>query len=304
MTEQLGHYRILERIGSGSLGEVYRARDTRHGRTVAVKVLPDAIVGDERTRERFLAAARAAASLSHPNIATVYEIGDDAGRIFLVSEFVPGDPLEVAIGGRPMNPRIALRLAGQMADALADAHARGVAHRDLRHGNVMVTPKGNAKLLDWGFSAWTGACAAGASARVAPDLGDEAAGERSDIASLGAILYEMLTGRAPFPAPNPSAAASGVAPAAPPSTFNTELPRELDDIVAKTLSPEGYASAATLAAEIRRADAILDQRAQAAERMAPAAAAPGAARRRSALPWIAAALAAAGLAAAWRLFIP
>src|SRR6185437_11424974 len=118
MIESLGHYKILEQIGAGGLGDVYRARDTRHGRTVAIKLLPVALNDDAEARERFLRDARATARLSHPAVATLYEIGDDDGRLFLAFDFVPGETLKSLIAGRPLNPRRAIDLALQIADGL------------------------------------------------------------------------------------------------------------------------------------------------------------------------------------------
>src|SRR5476649_728644 len=139
MFETLGHYKILERIGAGGMGEVYRARDTRLGRTVAIKVLPADVADDPDRRERFLSEARATAALSHPNIAALYEIGEEEGHLYLVFEFVPGETLKNAMAGRPMNPRRAIDLATQIADALAEAHTEGIVHRDIKPANIMVT---------------------------------------------------------------------------------------------------------------------------------------------------------------------
>src|SRR5438128_9226789 len=125
MLENLAQYKILDRIGAGGIGEVYRARDTRLGRTVAVKVLASDVVGDPERRDRFLREARASASLSHPNIAALYEIGADQGQLFLAFEFVPGETLKKMIGGQPLNPRRAIDVAVQLADALAEAHDAG-----------------------------------------------------------------------------------------------------------------------------------------------------------------------------------
>jgi serine/threonine protein kinase len=155
MFETLGHYKILDRIGAGGLGEVYRARDTRLGRTVAIKVLTADVAGAPDRRARLVRDARAAAVLSHPNIAALYEVGEDQDQLFLVFEYVPGETLKNTIAGRPLNPRRAIDLAVQIADALADAHAAGLVHRDLTSDNIFVTPKGNAKLLDFGLAAWT-----------------------------------------------------------------------------------------------------------------------------------------------------
>ena len=187
MVEALGQYKILERIGAGTLGDVYRARDTRLGRTVAVK-LPGAELQADRARLDALSHdARVASALSHPNIAALYEIGDEGGRLFLVFEFVPGEPLKRVIAGRPLNVRRAVDLATQMADALAEAHALEIVHGDLTPDTVMVTPKGNAKILDFGFVQLE-------EERRTPDGESD---HRTDIEALGALLFEMLTGRPP-----------------------------------------------------------------------------------------------------------
>ena len=282
MFETLGHYRILDRIGAGGMGEVYRARDTRLGRTVAIKVLPATVAGDGERRERFLQEARATAALSHPNISALYEIGDENGQLYLVFEFVPGETLTAAIAGRPLNPRRALDLSIQMADAIADAHAAGIVHRDLKPDNIIVTPKGHAKILDFGLATWTSggiereqaatvvATAAGTTlgtvAYMSPEqaLG-EAVDERTDMFSLGIVLFEMLTGRLPFKGATSTALALQIVQAAPPvpSAVNPSVPRELDPIVAKALAKsldQRYESAATMAADLRAVAAILDVR--------------------------------------------
>ena len=282
MFETLGHYKILDRIGEGGMGEVYRARDTRLGRTVAIKVLAATVAGDGERRERFLQEARATAALSHPNISALYEIGDENGQLYLVFEFVPGETLTAAIAGRPLNPRRALDLSIQMADAIADAHAAGIVHRDIKPANIIVTPKGHAKILDFGLATWTSggtereqaatmvATAAGTTlgtvAYMSPEqaLG-EAVDERTDIFSLGIVLFEMLTGKLPFKGATSTALALQIVQAAPPvpSAVNSSVPRELDPIVAKALAKsldQRYESAATMAAELRAVAAILDVR--------------------------------------------
>ena len=282
MFETLGQYKILDLIGKGGMGEVYRARDTRLGRTVAIKVLAATVAGDGERRERFLQEARASAALSHPNISALYEIGDENGQLYLVFEFVPGETLTAAIAGRPLNPRRALDLSIQMADAIADAHAAGIVHRDIKPDNVIVTPKGHAKILDFGLATWTSggiereqaatvvATAAGTTlgtvAYMSPEqaLG-EAVDERTDIFSLGIVLFEMLTGRLPFKGATSTALALQIVQAAPPapSSVNSSVARELDPIVAKALAKnldQRYESAATMAAELRAVAAILDVR--------------------------------------------
>jgi serine/threonine protein kinase/TolB-like protein len=239
MFETLGHYKILDRIGAGGMGEVYRARDTRLGRTVAIKVLAATVAGDGERRDRFLQEARATAALSHPNISALYEIGDENGQLYLVFEFVPGETLAAAIAGRPLNPRRALDLSIQMADAIADAHAAGIVHRDIKPANIIVTPKGHAKILDFGLATWTSggsdrdqaatmvATAAGTTlgtvAYMSPEqaLG-EAVDERTDIFSLGIVLFEMLTGKLPFQGATSTALALQNRPGGPAGTVGRE----------------------------------------------------------------------------------
>ena len=285
MFETLGHYKILDRIGAGGMGEVYRARDTRLGRTVAIKVVIAEIADDPDRRARFLQDARATAALSHPNIAALYEIGEDQDRLFLVFEYVPGETLKNVIAGRPLNPRRAIDLAVQIADALADGHAEGIVHRDIKSDNIIVTPKGNAKILDFGLATWTAGGAereqAGQAATMmhtAPGttLGtmaymspEQALGERvdhrTDIFSLGIVMFEMLTGRLPFTGTTSTALALQIVQAqAPlPSSLNPALPAEIDPIVGKAMAKsleQRYESAVTLSAELRSVGAILDIR--------------------------------------------
>ena len=144
MFETLGHYKILDRLGAGGLGEVYRARDTRLGRTVAVRVITPVIASDPTLKERFVRDARACTTLSHPSIAAIYEVAEDQGALFVVSEFAPGDSLRAIGSGRPLNPRRALDLVAQIGDGLAEAHATGIVHGDISSNTVVVTPKGNA----------------------------------------------------------------------------------------------------------------------------------------------------------------
>src|SRR5262245_56329494 len=323
MFESLAHYKILERIGAGGMGEVYRARDTRLGRTVAIKVLAADVAGDPDRRERFLREARASAALSHPNIAALFEIGEDQGQLFLAFEYVPGETLHAVIGGRPMNPRRAITLGVQIADALADAHAGDIVHRDIKPANIIVTPKGKAKILDFGLATWTTggaerdhAANAETSMKTAPGttLGtvaymspEQALGERvdhrTDIFSLGIVLFEMLTGRLPFNGPTAAALSLQIvqAPAPVPSAVNRSIPRELDSIVAKALAKkidQRYESAATVAGELRSVGAILDARTENEEEAAAAPTVRPAPR--STIGWLIAALIVAALAlAAW-----
>jgi serine/threonine protein kinase len=239
--DTLGHYRILERIGAGGLGDVYRGRDTRLGRTVAIKVPADDLQSDAPRREALCRDANAALALSHPNIAALYEVGDEHGTAFLVFEFAPGETLKRVIAGQPMNPRRAVDLAAQIADALADAHASDIVHGHLSADAVIVTPKGNAKILDFGFSRWT------------KNAADQASGaeEREDIKALGQLLFEMLTGK------------PGVVDAGGRAVgLNLSLPDELRAMASKSMAEgDAYQSAAAMAAELRGVAAILDVRA-------------------------------------------
>jgi serine/threonine protein kinase len=280
MIESLGHYKILDRIGAGGIGEVYRARDTRLGRTVAIEVLSPDVSRHAGRRERFLQDARASAVLSHPNIAALYEVGQEKDLTYLVCEFVPGEPLTTVVAGRSINPRRAVDLAIQLADALADAHAEGIVHRNLKSTTITVTPKDKAKILDFGLAAWTKRSGAPAQAPA------EDADYRADVLALGAILFEMLTGKQPSAAGAPTA----------PSSINSSVPRELDPIAVKALTKTPdvrYESAATLAAELRSVAAILDVRSGTTE---PPTLAPARQRRRSVAGWLIAALILAAIA--------
>lgn len=199
---------VLDHLGTGGLGELYRARDTTSGRTVALRLLAGALTSDADSGARLLAGLEAAAGLSHPNIATSYEVGEHRGQRFFALEFVPGESLTRLAGGRAMNPRRAIGCAIQIADALAEAHACGVEHGHLSAANVMITPKGHAKILDFGTAAWTRAGAV--------------RGRRSDLVALGTLLSELLHGTtlvggpildAPGPLAGPLAEASAVAEA-------------------------------------------------------------------------------------------
>jgi serine/threonine-protein kinase len=241
MIEAVGQYKILDPIGRGWMGELYRARDTRLGRTVALRVVAPAIAGDAERLSRFLEDAQRSASASHPNIAAVYEVGEDRGLHFLACEFVTGEPLERLIGGRPINPRRALDLALQIADALAEAATADLVHGNLTVQSVIVTPKGSVKIIDFGLVAWT---ASGTARR------DRVADHQTDIASLGLILFEMLVGKPP----------SGIRT---PTAVNSSVPRELDPIVMKATArnrSDCYESVATLAAELRAVATLLDGR--------------------------------------------
>ncbi len=274
MTDRsIAHYNLLELIGREAIGEVYRARDTKVGRTVAVKILYPELVADDTRRVALFDEARLAAKLSHPNIAALFEASEADGVSYFAYEFAVGAPLREEMAGRPMNPTRAVELCIQMADALADGHAAGILHGDLRPETVGVTAKGSAKLLDFGMWRWTRGGLVRRTAASAPDslppediaivsymapeqaLGGEADG-RADLFSLGILLFEMLTGRNPFAAPTVSETVMNVIRVTPPppSSIQEGVPQELDAIVARALSKDlsqRYQSAASLSADLR-----------------------------------------------------
>ncbi|HEX9366138.1 MAG TPA: serine/threonine-protein kinase [Vicinamibacterales bacterium] len=281
MTE-IAHYNLLDRIGEGGIGELYRARDTKVGRTVALKIVSPAISGDPERLRRLLQDARAMTVLSHPNIATLWDVGEADGKTYLAYEFAAGRALREESGGAAMNPRRALDLAVQIADAVADAHSAGIIHGDLRPDTIIVTAKGNAKVLDFGLAPWTKGGMLRASAARNPDalppesvsvIGylspEQAIGSavdpRTDVFSIGTLTYEMVTGKNPFAAATAAATVMNVIQGkfTPASIANPASPRDLDAILAHALTPDlalRQQSAAALAAELRSVAAILDVR--------------------------------------------
>jgi serine/threonine protein kinase len=279
MPGSVAHYNLLEHIGEGVFGDVYRARDTKVGRTVALKLQREPLP-EGRRHERLVDDARAAAKISHPNIATLFDVGYYEDRLYLAYEFVKGTSLRQQMAGRPMNSRHALDLAAQVADALAHAHTSGVIHRDLSPDTIVETAKGSAKVLDFGMSAWTRGGQTRALAAAAPhSVGAEAAGilsyvspeqargvgvdSRSDLFSLGAIAYEMLTGTNPFAGPDASTTLNNITGTTPPAptSLNPDLPKLLDVVLLRALASDPTRrteSASKLAADLRRCAGLVD----------------------------------------------
>jgi serine/threonine-protein kinase len=259
----IAHYTLLERLDPSGPGDLYRARDTHRGRTVVVRWLPAELTPDEAARRALIDLAKGTTALSHPNVTTLFDLGEHEGRVFLAFEFLTGRSLRAEMGGRPLNVRRAVEIAIQIADAVADAHAAGFLHGGLSPDTVTITAKGNAKIPAFELAVRGGFDPAGtpgggtAFVRLVDyDSPEEARGEppddRSDVYSIGAILYEMLTTRRPL---HRGAAAPGAA--------NPKVPKELDDVTLKAVAPNPasrYQSVAALAAELRALLPVLDLR--------------------------------------------
>src|SRR5262245_29596882 len=280
---RLGPYEIQSALGAGGMGEVYRARDTRLDRTVAIKVLPESLSSDPQFRERFDREARSISQLDHPHICTLYDVGEQAGASFLVMQYLEGETLEARLkrGALPLDQ--ALQVAIQIADALDKAHRASIVHRDLKPGNIMLTKSG-AKLLDFGLAkiGTTAGAAAGLSMLpttppgltaqgtilgtfqyMAPEqLEGHEADARTDIFAFGAIVSEMVTGRKAFEGKSQASLIGAIMHAEPPpvSTLQPLTPPLLDRIVKTCLAKdpdERWQSARDLASQLRWVEAAV-----------------------------------------------
>jgi eukaryotic-like serine/threonine-protein kinase len=271
IARKLGHYRIVEQIGAGGMGVVYRARDERLQRDVAVKVLPTGVLADDNARKRFRTEALALSRLNHPNIATVHDFDSDQGIDFIVTELVPGQSLDQRLTSGPLSQEEGVRIAEQLADGLDAAHRQGIVHRDLKPANLRLTPDGRLKILDFGLAKRVEApeeatlsqslaeagVTAGTLPYMAPEqLRGEAADPRTDIWSAGVVLYELATGRRPFTGNTEMAIADQVLHASPPPIPAAKLSPALSAVLARCLEKDPaqrYSSAKELLADLRRA---------------------------------------------------